>query len=74
MAELTQSELAKELGFWPATAKGWMWALQRCDRCNYRKCLVHLTNPDHLIASVPSPTDVSPLRIADRYVAGRKHG
>ena len=25
MTELTQAELAKELGFWPATAKGWSW-------------------------------------------------
>ena len=28
MTELTQAELAKELGFWPATAKGWTWAWQ----------------------------------------------
>jgi hypothetical protein len=74
MTELTQAELAKELGFWPATAKGWMWALQRCGRYEYRKCLMHLTNPDHLIPRGPSPTDVSPLRIAARYAAGRKHG
>jgi hypothetical protein len=26
MTELTRAELAKELGFWPATAKGWAWA------------------------------------------------
>jgi hypothetical protein len=27
------------------------------------------TNPDHLIPSAPSPRNVPPLRIADRYVA-----
>jgi hypothetical protein len=69
MTELTQAELAKELGFWPATAKGWTW--QRCGRYDYRQCLTHSTNPDHLVPSVPSPTNVSPLRIAARYAAGR---
>jgi hypothetical protein len=29
------------------------------------------TNPDHLVASAPSPTNVRPLRIAARYAAGR---
>jgi hypothetical protein len=37
MTELTQAELAKELGFWPATARGWTWTWQRCGRCEYRK-------------------------------------
>ena len=71
MTELTQSELAKELGFWPATAKGWTWTSQRCGRYDYRKCLTHLTNPDHLVPRDPSPTDVPLLRIAERYAAGR---
>jgi hypothetical protein len=36
-----------------------------------RECWVtHYTNPDHLVPSAP-PTDVPPLRIADRYAAGR---
>jgi hypothetical protein len=74
MTELTQAELAKESGFGAATAKGWTWTWQRCGRYEYRKCLTHSINPDHLVPSVPSATDVSPLRIADRYVAGRKHG
>jgi hypothetical protein len=74
MTELTQAALAKELGFWPVTAKGWAWTWQRCGRYDYRKCLTHSTNPDHLVAGVPSPTNMPPLRIADRYVAGRKHG
>jgi hypothetical protein len=72
MTELTQAALAKELGFWPATARGWTWTRQRCGRYAYRKCLTHLTNSDHLVPSVlPSPTNVSPLRIASRYAAGR---
>jgi hypothetical protein len=74
MNELTRAELAKELGSRPATAPGWTWAWQRCGRYEYRKCLMHLTNPDHLVASVPSTTVLPPLRIAARYVAGRKHG
>jgi hypothetical protein len=74
MTELTRAELAKELGFRPATAKGWAWAWQRCGRHDYRKCLTRSTNPDHPVPSAASPTNVRPLRIADRYVAGRKHG
>ncbi|MGB8386862.1 hypothetical protein [Mycobacterium sp.] len=74
MPELTQPELGKELGFSPATAKGWTWTRQRCGRYDYRKCLTHSTNPDHLVPSVPSPTNVPPLRLADRYAADRKRG
>jgi hypothetical protein len=72
MAELTQAALAKELGFWPATARGWSWTWQRSGRYEYRKCLTHSTNPDHLIPRVPSLTNVPPLRIADRYAVGRQ--
>jgi hypothetical protein len=37
-----------------------------------RECYVHrTTNPDHLIPSAPSPTNVPPLQIAARYAAGR---
>jgi hypothetical protein len=71
MTELTQAELSKELGFWPATAKGWSWEWQRYGCYAYRKCLTHLTNPDHLVPRRPSPTNVPPLRIAARYAAGR---
>src|SRR5271165_1615950 len=71
MTELTQAELAKELGFWPATAKGWTWSWQRCGRYEYRKRLTHTTNSDHLVPRGPSATDVSSLRIAARYGAGR---
>jgi hypothetical protein len=70
MTELTQAELAKELGFWPATTKGWAWTWQRCGRYEYRKRLTHSTNPDHLISRGPSPTDVPRLRIAAEYAVG----
>ena len=71
MSELTQDELAKELGYCPATAKGWAWTWQRCGRYEYRKCLVHSTNPDHLVPPQPSETNAPPLRISGRYAAGR---
>ena len=36
------------------------------------ECFVtRTTNPDHLVPSTPSPTNVPPLRIAARYAAGR---
>lgn len=34
-------------------------------------CVIRTTNPDHLIPRGPSPTNVSPLRVAARYAAGR---
>ena len=71
MTELTQAALAKELGVWPATVKGWTWEWQRCGRYDYRKCLTRSTNPDHLVPGVPSPTNVPLLQIATRYAAGR---
>jgi hypothetical protein len=71
MTELTRAALAKELGVWPATAKGWTWEWQRCGRYDYRKCLTRSTNPDHLVPGVPSPTNVPLLQIATRYAAGR---
>jgi len=76
MTELTQAALTKDLDSWPA--KGWAWTWQRCGRYAYRKCLIHTTNLDHLVPKVPSPTNTPPLRIADRYAAGRpralRHG
>ena len=71
MTELTQDALAKELGFWPATAKGWTWIWQRCGRYQYRKCMTHSTNPDDLVPRQPSPTNVPPLRIGAQYAAGK---
>jgi hypothetical protein len=59
---------------WAKLAKGWTWGLHRCGRYDYRMCLTHSTNPDHLVLSVPSRTNVPRLGIADRYVAGPKRG
>ena len=71
VAAMTELTLAKELRFWPATAKGWAWIWQRCGRYGYRKCLMHSTNPDHLVPRQPSLTKLPPLRITTRYAAGR---
>jgi hypothetical protein len=49
------------------TGKGWTWRWQRCGRYEYRKVLMHSTNPDHLAASTPSLTDIPPLEVAPRY-------
>ena len=54
-------------------SKGWTGTWQRCGRYEYRKVLMHSTNPDHLVPRVASPTNVPPLQIADRYAAGRRH-
>jgi hypothetical protein len=70
MADVTLAELAKELGFWPPTAKGWAWGWRRCGRYQYERCLAHTTNPDHLVPSAPSLTNVPPLQIAQRYARG----
>ena len=51
--------------------KGWTWTSQRCGRYEYRKVLVHTTNPDHLVPSTPSLTDIPPLEVAPRYREGR---
>jgi hypothetical protein len=67
MTQSAQAALSKELGFWPATAKGWTWTWQRCGRYEHRKCLTHSTYPGQLVPRGPSPTTVSPLRIAGRY-------
>jgi hypothetical protein len=33
----------------------------------YQKVLVHTTNPDHLVPSTPSLTDIPPLQVVRRY-------
>jgi hypothetical protein len=48
-------------------SKGWTWTSQRCSRYKYQKVLAHTTNPDHLVPSTPSLTDVPPLQVAPRY-------
>jgi hypothetical protein len=52
--------------------KGWTWTWQRCGRYEYRKVLMHSTNPDHLVPSSPSPTDVAPLELAGSPVPERQ--
>jgi hypothetical protein len=59
------------VGFGADTANGWTWTWQRCGRHEYRKCLTHSTNPDHVVPGVPSPTNALPLRIAARYAVGK---
>jgi hypothetical protein len=66
-----QIAMTDDLFGWPGDGVHWAW--QRCGRYEYRKVLMHSTNPDHLAPSAPSPTNVPPLRIADRYAAGRRH-
>ena len=48
-------------------SEGWTWTWQRCGRYKYQKVLVHTTNPDHLVPSTPSLTDIPPLQVAPRY-------
>ena len=47
----------------PGDGVHWTW--QRCGRYEYRKVLMHSTNPDHLVPSTTSLTDIPPLRAAD---------
>ena len=51
------------------TDDDWVW--HRSGRYEYTPHRRNSTNPDHLVTSAASATDVSCLRIADRYVAGR---
>ena len=46
----------------PHTRRSW-----ECARYEYRKVLMHTTNPDHLVPSTPSLTDIPPLPVVDRY-------
>jgi hypothetical protein len=39
------------------------WTSPRCGRYKYQKVLVHTTNPDYLVPSTPSVTDVPPLQV-----------
>jgi hypothetical protein len=57
--------------------KGWTWTWQRCGRYKYQKVLVHTTNPDHLVPSTPSLTDIpapsgsSPVSEGDGFTMNR---
>jgi hypothetical protein len=48
-------------------SKGWTWT--RCGRYEYRKVVVHTTNPDHLVPSSPRGSGGF-LRVAARYRRG----
>jgi len=48
-------------------ATGEHWGYQRCGRYAYQRVLMHSTNPDHLVPSTPSLTDIPPLEVAPRY-------
>jgi hypothetical protein len=48
-------------------AKGWTRTSQRRSRYKYQKVLAHTTNPDHLVPSTPSLTDIPPLQVTPRY-------
>jgi hypothetical protein len=67
-----QAAMTDDLFGWPGDGLHWTW--QRCGRYRYQKVLVHSTNRDHLVPSTPSPTNVPPLRVADRYAGGRPRG
>ena len=62
-----QAVMADDLFGWPGDGLHWAW--QRCGRYEYRKVLMHSTNPDHLVPS--RPPCGPPLRIAAEYAAGR---
>jgi hypothetical protein len=66
-----QIAMTDDLFGWPGDGVRWTW--QRCGRYKYRKVRVRSTNPDHLVPSAASPTNVPSLQIADRYTAGRRH-
>ena len=64
-----QIAMTDDLFGWPGDGPHWTW--QRRGRYEYRKVRVHSTNPDHLVPSAPSSTNVPPLRIVAPYLAGR---
>jgi hypothetical protein len=47
--------------------KGWVKGMHRSGRYTYREVLAHTTNPDHLVPTTPSLTDVPPLQVAPRH-------
>jgi hypothetical protein len=52
---------------------GGHWAWRSCGGYEYRKVVMHSNNSHHLVSSAPSPTNIPPLQVADRYAAGRRH-
>ena len=55
-------------------ATGEHWGYQRCGRYAYQRVLMHSTNPDHLVPSPPSLTDIPPLRLPTGTRAGAHTG
>ena len=53
-----QIAMTDDLFGWPGDGVHWTW--QRCGRYEYRKVLMHSTNPDHLVPSAPSHPCRSP--------------
>src|SRR4051794_6322207 len=53
-----QIAMTDDLFGWRGDGVHWAW--QRCGRYEYRKVLMHSTNPDHLVPSSPSPTALDP--------------
>ena len=47
--------------------KRWTWMSARCGRHKYQKVLVHTTNPDYMLPSAPSLTDIPPFQLTPRY-------
>jgi hypothetical protein len=64
-----QIAMTDDLFGWPGDGVHWTW--QRCGRYEYRKVLVHSTNPDHLVPNVARGSG-GVLRVAAWYAAGRK--
>ena len=60
--------MTDDLVGWPGDGVHWGW--QRCGRYEYRKVLMHSTNPDHLVPSVARGS--GGVGVAARYAAGRK--
>jgi hypothetical protein len=54
-----QIAMTDDLFGWPGDGVHSAW--HRCGRYEYRKVLMHSTNPDHLVPSTPSLTDIPPL-------------
>jgi hypothetical protein len=64
-----QIAMTDDLFGWPGDGLHWAW--QRCGRYEYRKVLMHSTNPDHLVPSAARGSGGF-LRVTARYAAGRK--
>src|SRR3954462_8168595 len=64
-----QIAMTDDLFGWPGDGLHWAW--QRCGGYEYRKVLMHSTNPDHLVPSAARGSGGF-LRVTARYAAGRK--